>query len=269
MFRTTINSFLTRTTAALALSALATSALAAPIGYGVDGDDSPGSGFYSIDFATGAGTLIGNVGFNDVEAMHFYGSTLYAIDDSDNALITIDTATGVGTLVGDLGVTISNPGLAISASGQAIAGDGSGNDLWTIDLGTGAATLVNDGGLPVDFDALTFLGDTLYGFSTDNDSLYTIDTTSYAATLVGALTQDILSPEAALTTDGTWLYGADDDGDYLRINPLTAASTLITRDGEDVEGLAMRTAAVPEPGTLGVLGLGMIALMLKRKRGNV
>ncbi len=58
----------------------------APIAFGVDGD-TLNSTFYSIDLATGSGTVIGGTGvlkFGDVEALSFFGSTLYAINDSSN-----------------------------------------------------------------------------------------------------------------------------------------------------------------------------------------
>lgn len=253
----------------LTFAFMASNTNAAPVGFGVDGDTS-NSTFYSIDFATGSGTAIGGTGglkFGDVEALSFFGNTLYAIDDSSNQLITIDTTTGAGTTVGALGVSVAGPGLAISASGIAFMGDRSGNDLWTVDLGTGAATLLN-GSIGADLDGLTFLGNTLYGVDPGNDSLYTVNTTTGAASLVGAGgTLGGLSAESALTTDGTWLYAADDDGDYFRINPNTGAATVITRNGRDVEGLAIQSTAIPVPTTLALLGIGLFGFGFnKRKR---
>ncbi|OAN18006.1 hypothetical protein A3K86_03545 [Photobacterium jeanii] len=245
----------------LASSIFANSASAAPIGFGVDGDTTS-STLYSIDFATGTGTAIGGigaVGFNDVEGISFFGSTLYGIDDSSNSLITIDTATGVGTSVGGLGVSITNPGFAISSSGLAIAGDN--NDLWTVDLTTGAATSLNSS-VGFDLEGLTFLGEVLFGVDTSEDSLYTINTMTGVATLVGAGgTLTGLSPEAALATDGISLFAADDDGDYFKIDPLTGAATIITTSGTDVEGLTIR---VPEPATL--FGMGLLSLCLVRRK---
>ncbi len=254
----------------LTFAFMASNTKAAPTAFGVDGDTS-NSTFYSIDLATGTGTTIGGTGglkFGDVEALSFFGNTLYAIDDSSNKLITIDTTTGAGTAVGALGVSVSGPGLAISASGVAFMGDRSGNDLWTVDLGTGAATLLN-GSIGADLDGLTFLGNTLYGVDPGNDSLFTVNTTTGAASLVGAGgTLGGLSTESALTTDGTWLYAADDDGDYFRINPNTGAATVITRNGTDVEGLAMQSAAVPvpTPTTLALLGIGLVGFGFKRRK---
>lgn len=255
--------------AALLFAGVASNTSAAPIGFGVDGDTS-NSTFYSIDLATGIGTTIGGSGglnFGDVEALSFFGNTLYAIDDSSNQLITIDTTTGAGTAVGALGVSVAGPGLAISASGDAFMGDRSGGDLWTVNLGTGAATLLN-GAIGADLDGLTFLGNTLYGVDPGNDSLYTVNTTTGAASLVGAGgTLNGLSTESALATDGTWLYAGDDDGDYFRINPTTGAATVITTNGTDVEGLAIQPTAVPVPTTLALLGIGLIGFGFnKRKR---
>ncbi len=152
-------------------------------------------------------------------------------------MITIDTATGAGLAVGALGVSVAGPGLAISSSGNAFMGDRSGNDLWTIDLGTGAATLLN-GSIEADLDGLTFLGNTLYGVDPGNDSLYAVNTTTGAASLVGAGgTLGGLSTESALTTDGT-----------------------------DVEGLAVQTAVVPVPATLALLGIGLFGLAFNARK---
>ncbi len=253
--------------AALLFSFMTSNANTAPIGFGVDGDTTD-STFYSIDFATGTGTTIGGVGgvgFSDVEALSFFGNTLYAIDDSTNQLITINTTTGAGTAVGALGVSVSGPGLAISASGDAFMGDRSGNDLWTVNLGTGAATLLN-GSIGADLDGLTFLGNTLYGVDPGNDSLYTVNTTTGVASLVGAGgTLTGLSTESALTTDGTWLYAGDDDGDYFRINPNTGTATMITTNGTDVEGLAIRSTAIPVPTTLALLGIGLFGFGFNKR----
>ncbi|SER25054.1 PEP-CTERM protein-sorting domain-containing protein [Nitrosomonas sp. Nm51] len=258
--------------AALFFAGIVSNTGAAPLGFGVDGDTTD-STFYSIDFATGTGTTIGGVGgvgFSDVEALSFFGNTLYAIDDSSNQLITIDTTTGAGTAVGALGVSVTGPGLAISASGSAFMADQFGGDLWTVNLGTGAATLLN-GSIGADLDGLTFLGNTLYGVDAGNDSLYTVDTVTGAASLVGAGgTLTGLSTQSALATDGTWLYAGDDDGDYFRINPATGAATVITTDGTDVEGLAIQqSTAVPLPTTLALLGIGLIGFgFTKRKNFN-
>ncbi|WP_261858211.1 DUF4394 domain-containing protein [Photobacterium sanguinicancri] len=246
-----------------AASIFASTAQSAPIGFGVDGDTTS-STLYTIDFATGMGTVIGSVGavgFSDVEGISFFGSTLYGIDDSSNSLITIDTTTGVGTSVGALGTNIRNPGFAISTSGLAIAGDS--NDLWTIDLMTGAATSLNSS-VGFDLEGLTFLGDILFGVDAGEDSLYTIDTMTGVASLVGAgSTLSGLSAEAALATDGINLFAADDDGDYFKIDPLTGLATVITRNGTDVEGLTIR---VPEPAAL--FGMGLLSLCLVRRKAR-
>ncbi len=259
---------LRRLIVALFLLAMASSATAVPIGFGVDGDGT-NSTFYSIDFATGLGTTIGGVGgllFNDVEALSFFGSTLYGLDDSTNQLITIDTGTGVGTTVGAaLGVSIQNPGLAISASGAAFMGDTGGNDLWTVNIATGVAMLLN-GSIGADLDGLTFLGNTLFGVDPGTDSLYTVNVGTGAATLVGAGGTLVgLSTESALATDGTWLYAGDDDGKYFRINPNTGAATSITTNGTDVEGLAIQVVSVSEPSTVALLVLGLLLVGFRRR----
>jgi len=103
----------------------------------------------SIDPNTGAGTVIGAVGFTEVMGLAFDSntSTLYGVDAGSNQLITIDTATGAGTAVGALGVNFSDVvGAAYDPNSDTLyATDVIGptsRGLYTVDTSTGTGTEV-------------------------------------------------------------------------------------------------------------------------------
>jgi hypothetical protein len=48
---------------------------------------------------TGAGSLVGNIGFAQVFGLAYTSGTLYGFNDIGNNVIRIDTATGAGTSV--------------------------------------------------------------------------------------------------------------------------------------------------------------------------
>jgi WD40 repeat protein len=152
-----------------------------------EGDTS--SALITIDPVTGAGTLASPLTqvFGGYRAFAFSpGDVLYANGNSggaNNELYTIDVSTGAVTLVG----YIPFPGvqaLTFSPAGVLYGWDAGGAGLITIDPSTANAADVNPGvGGSFDIQTLAFSPDgVLYGA---NDSLFTIDLTSGAQTLVG------------------------------------------------------------------------------------
>jgi hypothetical protein len=158
-----------------------------------EGDTS--SALITIDPSTGAGTLATPLTqvFGGYRAFAFSpGDVLYANNGcscgANNELYTIDVSTGAITLVG----TIPFPGvqaLTFSPGGvlygwDAGPEDGAGAGLIVIDPLTANAVDVNPGvGGSYDIQTIAFSPDgVLYGA---NDSLFTIDLTTGAQTLVG------------------------------------------------------------------------------------
>jgi hypothetical protein len=73
-----------------------------------------------IDTATGAGTLVGNIGFGTIEAIDFLSNqTLVGIANA-NQLIKIDTNSGAGQLVGTVTGFAWVEGLAYSSSDDVL-----------------------------------------------------------------------------------------------------------------------------------------------------
>ncbi len=155
--------------------------------------------FYSIDPITGAGTLIGAIGFNRVGAMAVHPSTgvYYAAAErsfgATPVLITLNPTTGVGTEVGLTGKSGSVTDMSFRSDGTLYLFDGpaGGYNLHTVNLMTGAATAVGATFLSGDGNAMWFdASDVLYIATTaaSTTSLYSVSTLTASTTFVGAFT---------------------------------------------------------------------------------
>jgi hypothetical protein len=221
-------------------------AWAAPFGYSVRGDED--TILYKIDLATGFQTKIGTgVGINDVEGLAFDPTSgiLYGADDEDNQLITINVNTGVGTAIGPLGVANGDEegefGLAIDPTGTIFLFNDFTDELFFVNKNTGAATKI--GATKARVDGLAFLGSTLYGVDPDAGALYTINTSTGLATLVGALGVSF-ETQSGLASDGTNLWGIDEGGVIIRINPTTGAAVQTASTIVGFEDLAIQQETV-------------------------
>lgn len=253
--------------AALTLCAAALPAQA-QIGYALRGDVD--DSLYSVNLSTGAATLIGPVGFSDVEGLSFQPGTgtLFGVDDSLEQLITINLSTGVGTFVGNLGVSTLNPSLAFDNAGNLFIADDTRN-FYSVNPGTGAATLIGSTGR--DITGLTALGTTLYGLDDGNNALVTINPGTGATTLVGSLGIDIDEPGLDFDASGT-LFAIGDGTDIYRIDTSTGAATFVATTLNGFEALAIApatTGVIPEPGTVALLASGLLPLAgvaIRRRR---
>ena len=109
------------------------------------------STLYTVNPATGAGTVVGSIGFWRVSAMAVSADgTIYATGRNPstgrNVLLTIDPATGAGTEIGRTFVESLGYGDTIAdiafrpSDGVLYAYLEAGDGLGTINLATGAAT---------------------------------------------------------------------------------------------------------------------------------
>ena len=126
------------------------------------------------------------------------------------------------------------------------------NDLYTFDINTGTSVRLGSTGLAL--DALAFKTDgTLYGLSQGDATLYTINTTTGAATKVGDLGVMVGSPIAGMAfapanPQGVEeLYAAIDDRLHI-INTTNGAATPVSQDVlnlgfSSVSGLAFAPAS--------------------------
>jgi len=147
------------------------------------------SNFLVIDPNTGNGTIIGDLGFPDMNALVVASDgTIYSASVGWGDFIKIDPNTGVGTLIGNYGSGLSSSGdLAFNSEGVLYASIrrlGYVNDwLATVDLNTGVATLIGDIGYSYVY-GLSFKNGKIYGV-TQYGQLISINTFSGAGTYIG------------------------------------------------------------------------------------
>ncbi len=181
--------------------------------------------------------------------------TLYAINNATLKLGEIDHfAGGYGNGVFSPLQDIPAPpagstwtDLAIDpVSGAAFASTGS--KLYSMNLGSGAATVIGDftgnGGNVADL-AIN-CDQSLYALDTTSDSLYAIDKTTAAATLVGATGFDMAASGQGMDFDNTdgklyaWMNSSSINLNYARLSTATGAATGIgggqVNSGAQLEG---------------------------------
>lgn len=148
-----------------------------------------------IDLGTGAGTLIGEIGFDRVGGLAFdpNSNTLYGVDGDSDQLITINTTTGMGTAVGALGFgTVT--GLAFDPLNDVLYGVNffPTAELITIDTTTEAGTAVDQigtysglSGLAFDTETGTPYGSNISLFNPNTIELLVIEPTTGKGESVG------------------------------------------------------------------------------------
>jgi len=171
-----------------------------------------------------------------LEGRTLLSATIYLCDGSDN-LYSANTATGQETKIGNGGVGLLD--IAENAQGQLFGVDGSGN-LYSVNATTAADTLIGPLGTEVNSLAFSLQG-TLYGA---NGSLYTISTSTGAATVVGSLGGDDSDGDLAFDNHGNLFLSAS-DGNLAKVNPTTGQATDIGPIGfPDIFALAFGSDGV-------------------------
>lgn len=126
------------------------------------------AGLYTVDTGTGAATLVGNHGINDLFGLAWdpVTSSLYGTQFAGGSgFYRIDAGTGAATFIGDTGIGIG--GLTYnSITGQLVGTNDGGGDFYAIDRNTGALTLLGGAGGLNDSDS---------AFDAGTDTYLTVD----------------------------------------------------------------------------------------------
>lgn len=229
-------------------------------------DDSVGR-LGRVDVATGAVTIVGNMGVVMWDIAFDPAGNLFGLGNG-TSLYRIDTTTAAATFVGSLGATVNS--LVFSSAGTLY---GAGSSLYTINPSSGAATLVGSGGVGYSSSGdLAFVGGNLYlssGLPTA-DSLLRLNTATGAATLVGAM--GISNVYGLASSDGSNMFAVSGTQIY-QVNPATGAATSPVNYAGAGLGTAFGTsffteaAPVPEPGRAALMlaGLAVVGLLAQRR----
>lgn len=261
------------------LACLPAAAMAEPVGYAVGFDQ-----LYRIDLGTGQATVVGPLGFIDVEGLAFApNGALYGVadagrvppnNDQTDFLLQIDTGTGAATAVGQLAGLAGTGtgtfgeldyGLAFTCDGNLWLASDTTSQLWQVNPATAATRLVGNMGAAI--SGLAGRGNGLYGVSIDgSESLYRIDTGTGLATAIGPLglvdrvfdagldfaangdlwvTIDYLTPPAGIPPLRN---------DVARLNPMSGQILewrVITGAGTDIDTVQMEGLALAPPGGCG------------------
>lgn len=233
---------------------------------------------YGVSTADASLSLIGNTGLFGTAALAFApDGTLYGFTVGQGSmLVRIDPATAVATPIASLtAVSLFEGGLAISPNGVAYgatSAPGSTPFLFTMNLVTGSVTHIGPLPSPSDINGLAWRSDgMLVALDRTSNSLLTINPATAAASPLAVVTATVGAVGDMTVLNGRGYFATGGPGppipgsnELWSFDMFTGQQTLVgsfapTITGVGISGLAAR--AVPEPGTLSLLGFGTACLV--------
>lgn len=185
----------------------------------------------------------------------------------DASLYTINTVTGAATLVGSHGVS-DMFGLGLNEANGIMYGTqfSGGSGIFTIDQSTGAATQI--GNSPGGIGGLTYVnGFGLLGTHDGGGEILRVNPDG-TTTQISAGAGFIDDSDIAYDSSTGLMWAVDWSGNvfsYDTNNSFARTSVLSGQGAHD--GMAL-ISTVPEPASVAAVGLGGLALLLRRRRKN-
>ena len=211
---------------------------------------------------------------------------LYTFDAMSDVVRQLDPASGgtvatfsvgIGPVVGQGGFALQSSTVGFLTSALDPTTLAEADNFYRLNIGAGTSSLVGRtsfGGTGEALEALAFgPNGTLYGLGKLDGNLFTINPNSAALTLVGNVGVTLGSPVGALAFDPAGvLYATLDDKLYTLSTTTGAATPVGSTDPNaatgfaSISGLAFAPAAVPEPSSLALMGLGAAGLLAYGRR---
>jgi len=251
--------------------------------YSLDSGGANPPTIYKLNQSTAAETLVGPVGFTfpgDLASDTNSGTfRIWAPDITSKTLLKIDPVTGAGSPVGlftlPTGAPVTITSLAFDSSASRLFGTTSStysaeaDRLYSINPITASVTPI---GAAVGFTNIFALGfnntGKLYGVSNDTHQLLLIDTTLGTGGIVGPVGPTSIFDIATRPEDGVTFAVNAFTNELYKIDLGSGGTTLVgahTTPTHNMVGLAFGPA-VPEPGTLMLVGFGAAIAFMPRRR---
>jgi photosystem II stability/assembly factor-like uncharacterized protein len=206
---------------------------------------------YNVNTTTGAATLIGAFGVPQVDALGIHPSSkeLYGMTSTPLSTQFYRISQQFGDALPLRTIPLGSVRAFAFSANSTLFGATSTGSLYRINLTTGDTTFIGNNALS--YAGLTFspLTDVLWASVrpplTNRDRIYTISTTTGAATLIGATGDGAITPSIAFNPLGV-LYGLKGSSTQvntlIRIDTTTGAGTLIGSTGvAGMLSITMRT----------------------------
>lgn len=250
----------------LAVALTTTAAARADFLYGTDGFTSD---LIRIDDSDGSSTIIGSMGLPYGLGLAVNGNTGVAYTRDFDNLYTVDLNTAATTLVGASGSFITGPTFHSTCTTLYSVNQSTG-DFYSVDPSSGTATLVGNTGLNTPLGLTTNAAGVVY-VADISGGISTIDTSTGLATVLYSSVDARGLTSISFDSTGA-LFGVTLNDDVLvKIDLATGTTTDIggSLPRQDIRGLGFVPggAAVPEPSSLALCGLGMVCLALHARRG--
>jgi hypothetical protein len=209
-----------------------------------------------LDLSTGAFTLVTDLGFTPA-GLGEVGNALFTADGGGSTLYSVNPNNGGVQAIGSL----SN--LTYYAFGSTTTGlymvDTVGG-LWNINPATGANTFVGSTHLIMDQLSVGLSTGSNILYIALGSNVYTINTTTGLASFIGTSGS---TDFGALISVGNTVYGTSvvAPNAIYTFDPSTGMAAFLTNATGDY-GFGLAASIIPEPGSLGLLGLGMAGFLL-------